>query len=305
MNHNTSLRVFALTAVLASGCGDELDRAWKIKTFRIFGTRIENTSRAMTDPRVAEASPGETVRISLSYFDPSTTARPVQVAWVFCAQTTRMGNTFGCSPTGAIVAMGVEANVTIPNIQYGVDATGRARIQGIGIVCAGGMVTIDPATMQPKCVGDGAEGVTMTRSISVRTSETDPPNHNPAFTEVVLYPRGDLTRPIVLAEDGSTVVPRCPAGECAEHVIELRVREGSRENYRTFDLQANTVIRPERLQFGYFTTTGEMDLSFVVPMGPVRNKWKAVSTLDTADFVFTALDQRGGFEQIRRRVRLQ
>lgn len=301
----------ASIASLAAGCGDELDPAWKIKTFRVLGARIENATRTASDPRSAEAAPGETVRLSVSTADPSTAPRDVQVVWVICAQTTRMGNTFGCAPTGTSVLMGgLEQTYTIPSLQYGTDPFGRARVQGLAMVCAGGTVGFDAATRQPTCTGNNAESTIMSRSILVRTTEADPINHNPAITEAVLYLNGDTRNPLPLNADMPARVPRCAAETCPEHVIELRVSDTSREMYRTLDNQGATVTRLERLQYGFFTTDGEMDLAFYVdtaerPTGPVRRKWQAPRTAGSVRFVLSAQDTRGGFDWINRTITVE
>ncbi len=298
-------------AALSASCGDDLDPAWKIKTFRVLGARIENVTRATSDPRAAEGAPGETVRLSISAADPMTTQRDVQVAWVICAQTTRTGNTFGCAPEGATVLRGgLDQSYTIPNLRYGTDPFGRARVQGLALVCAGGTVGFDATTRQPTCTGDNAESTLMTRSILVRTTEVDAINHNPALTEAVLYLNGNTQMPVTLGADMPARVPRCTTDPCTDHVIELRVGAGSRETYRTLNTQGAAVSREERLQFGYFTTGGEMDLAFYVdtaerPEGPVRNKWKAPRTAGNVTFVFSAQDTRGGFEWITRTVTVE
>jgi hypothetical protein len=308
--HRLPLALLALST-LASNCGGDLDPAWKIKTFRVLGARVENATRAMSDPRAAEGAPGETLRLSISAADPSTPPRPVQVVWVICAQTTRVGNSFGCDPAGSTVLNGgLEQTYTIPNLRYGTDPFGRARVQGLALVCAGGTVGFNAMTRQPTCTGDHAESTLMTRSILVRTSEVDAINHNPSLGEAVLYPNGDTQTPVTLGADMPARVPRCTTDPCPEHVIELRVGEGSRETYRTLDNQGASVSREERLQFGFFTTGGEMDLAFYVdtaerPRGPVRNKWQAPRAAGTVSFVFTAQDTRGGFEWITRTVTVE
>ncbi|MFO0652675.1 MAG: hypothetical protein U0326_41045 [Polyangiales bacterium] len=298
-------------AALSVSCGGDLDPAWKIKTFRVLGARIENVTRAASDPRAAEGAPGETVRLTISTADPAATQRDVQVVWVICAQTARTGNTFGCAPEGAsILRGGLDQSYTIPNLRYGTDPFGRARVQGLALVCAGGTVGFDATTRQPTCTGDNAESTLMTRSILVRTTEADAINHNPALTEAVLYLNGNTQMPVTLGADMPARVPRCTTDPCTDHVIELRVGNGSRETYRTLDTQGASVSRAERLQFGYFTTGGEMDLTFYVdtaerPEGPVRNKWKAPRTAGNVTFVFSAQDTRGGFEWITRTVTVE
>jgi hypothetical protein len=301
----------ALLAITGAGCGGDLDPAWKIKTFRVLGARIENATRATTDPRAAEGAPGETLRLSIATADPMTTRRDVQVVWIVCAQTTRVGNSFGCDPTGASVLMGgLDQTYTVPSLRYGTDPFGRARVQGLALVCAGGTVGFDMATRQPTCTGENAESTIMSRSILVRTSEVDPINHNPSLTEAVIYPNGNTQMPVVMGADTPARVPRCNADPCPDHVIELRVADGTRETYRAFDNQGVSVSRQERIQFGYFTTGGEMDLAFFVdtperPNGPVRNKWKAPRTAGNITFVFSAQDTRGGFDWITRTVTVE
>lgn len=298
-------------AALASSCGDDLDPAWRIKTFRVLGARVENLTRSAADPRSAEGAPGETVRLSISAADPMTTQRDVQVIWVICAQTARTGNTFGCAPENATVLRGgLVQTYAIPNQRYGTDPFGRARVQGLALVCAGGVADFDAMTRQPTCTGDNAESTLMSRSILVRTTEVDAINHNPSLTEAVLYPSGNTQTPITLGAEMPARIARCAADPCPEHVIELRVGADSRETYRTLDTQGAVVSRLERLQFGYFTTGGEMDLAFYVdtaerPTGPVRNKWQAPRTAGNVTFVFSAQDTRGGFDWITRTVTVE
>ncbi len=306
---------FALAALAAVGCGNDLDPAWKIKTFRVFGVRIDNVSRAgatPANPDATEASPGERVALTLAYVDPSTTPRAVQVVWIIGAQASRMGNTIGFDPTTADILMGgAEQSYTVPMRAYGVDPQGRARLQALAFACAGGTVGFDATTRQPTCTGTGAESVLITRSLVVRTAETDPINHNPGLTGAVLYLNGDTTRPVPLTVEGDARVPRCTASdECPQHVIELTVRDGSRETYTARNTAGDPVVQPERLQFGYFVTDGEMDLTFYVdtagrPSGPVRNKWSAPRTPGTVRMLFSAQDTRGGFTWIERRVTVE
>jgi hypothetical protein len=310
----------ALASLAALGCGNEFDPAWDLKTFRVLGVQVTNVSRP-AEPLAAEVAPGETARLSLTVYDP-TPQRAVTVVWLFCPQTMRAGNTFGCAPSAEFPPlMGTTAMLTVPTtVAFGVDPVGRSRIQAIAFACAGGTLGFDPNTRQPRCTGDGAESVTIARSIVVRTRETTPINRNPALTEVVFYPGGILTNPVVLREnDDSVRVPRCVGDPCLDHLIELRVSEQSRETYETLDIRAQTVTQPERLQFGFFfapptaapraasqqRARGEMDGAFVVdtaerPNGPVRKKWNAPTTPGAVQFVFTAADVRGGYDSIRR-----
>lgn len=303
-----ALALVATFALLGSGCGDELAPAWSIRAFRLFGAKIENTTRAATEPGVAEAAPGETVRLTLSYVDPDPSMRPVNVLWVFCARAVVMGTTFGCATGGLSVASGATVDYQVPRIEYSVDQANRPRIQAIAMACAGGTVALDPATMQPACRGEGSASWVMTRSILVRTAETVPPNHNPALTEV-LFIRSGLTSEGAVPWTATEPlrVPRCASDPCPEHTIELRVADGSRESQPTFDLQGNRVMTPERIQFGFFTDKGEINGAFrvdsaVMPNGPIRNTWSAPREAGTARFFFTAQDTRGGFDVIERSI---
>lgn len=298
-------------ALLLGGCGDDLAPAWEIRAFRLFGAKIENLTRAappMTDPGVTEAAPGDVVRLTLSYVDPAPSPRDLSVTWVICPQAVVMGTTFGCAGGGLRVLSGAAVEYEVPRIDYAVDASNRPRIQAIALACAGGTVALDPGSMQPSCRGEGSASWVMTRSILVRTEETLPPNHNPAFTEV-LFIRSGLTSEgaVPLAADAPLRVPRCTTDPCPEHTIELRVAAGSRETQQTLDLQGNRVMAQERLQFGFFVDKGTIDSAFrvdssVLPDGPVRNRWTAPTAPGTARFFFTAQDTRGGFDVIERSI---
>lgn len=302
---------FALTATLSltlASCGDELAVASEIRGFRVFGARIENLSRAST-MRAAEAAPGERVRVTLAYTDPIAMTRPITFVWVFCPQTARMGNALGCAPTSAVPLMGSSVEYEIPrNIEYSIDPTGRARIQGVMLACAGGTLGFNPMTMLPTCTGAGAESVTMIRSIRVRTTETDPVNRNPELRAVALHIAGRPSDEFVTLDAMAPVrVPRCASDPCPEHTFEARVTDESRETYSTLDNTGAPITQPERLQFGFFSTGGKMDLSFRVdtaerPMGPIRNTWTAPRTPGTHVLFVSAQDVRGGFDWLERRV---
>jgi hypothetical protein len=303
------LRHFVLAMGLL-GCGDDLDQAWKINGFRLFGARVENLTRRPTDPGSTEASPGETVRLQLFSIDPSPTPRPLQVVWVFCPQTQRQGNTFGCPPGLGGFAMGTQVDYTVPRADYGVDGFNRARIQAVALTCAGGTLGMDATTRLPNCTGEGSASWTMLRSVLVRLDEGGAPrNHLPAITEVVLYRDGDLRRaPEVLTEGAR--VPRCVAGRPCAHVVEVRVAPGAREVYPQFGSDGMLHDTPERLQFLFATTAGSYDGSFRVdnathPEGPIRNTWTAPAAPGPARMVFSAQDLRGGFDLVERTVTVE
>ena len=94
----TLRRGAALAAMLAVavGCGDELDPAWKVKSFRIFGATVDNVTRNNGSPDVA---PGETVRLQMVFVDPATTPRNITVQWVFCASARRSSCLLYTSPS--------------------------------------------------------------------------------------------------------------------------------------------------------------------------------------------------------------
>jgi hypothetical protein len=299
----------AALALCLVGCGDDLDPAWKVKGFRVFGARIENLSTTAPS-RLAEAAPGDMVRLSLASLDPSASTTPPQVFWVFCAQTARAGGTFGCDPASATFGMGATTLYQVPRMMLGLDPLGRARVQGVAVVCAGGTVTVDPMTRQPRCEGQSATTVTMVRSIVVNTTTITEGNRNPELTEAVLLRNGNERDSVTLGTTSMARVPRCASDPCPDHVIELRVSPESREMYRTVDIRANPVTQPERLQFGYFVTGGEMELTFYVdiaerPMGPVRNKWRAPRAAGVVTLLFSVQDVRGGYDWIQRSVMVE
>lgn len=298
-------------ALLAlTGCGDELAPAWQIRAFRLFGAKIENTTRTappFSDSEVCEAAPGEYVHLTLSYVDPSPTPRDLNVVWVLCAEATVTGTTFGCTARGTTPLVGVSVDYQLPtNIDFGVDPSNQPRIQAVAIACAGGNVGFDPTTRQPSCQGMGSESWVMTRSILVRTSNAQPPNHNPSIDRVSFIASGLTTEGAVEAlADTPLHVPRCTTDPCPEHNLDVHVTAASRESYATFDLQGNAVTSQERLQFGFFTDKGTMQDAFrvdssVVPNGPVRDLWQAPREPGEVHFYFTAQDPRGGFDVVTR-----
>ncbi len=304
---NLARALVASTCVLAlGGCGDELAPAWEIRAFRLFGAKIENVTRRDADPNVTEAAPGERVQLTLSYVDPSPTMRSLNVTWVFCAEATVMGTTFGCTARGVSVLTGATVTYEVPRIAFAVDQANRPRIQAIAMACAGGAVSLDPTTRQPRCQGEGAESWIMTRSLLVRTAETVPPNHNPTIDRVLYIPSGrPLAEGVVVAADAPLHVPRCTADPCPEHTLDVGVAAGSRELQPTFDLQGNRVMTQERLQFGFFTNKGKLDNAFrvdssVAPDGPIRGTWMAPREPGPVRFFFTAQDTRGGFDVVER-----
>ncbi len=293
----------ALALAVAAGCGDELDPAWKVKSFRLFGATVENVTRDNGSPDVA---PGETVRLRLMYVDPAPSPRPLTVQWVFCAQAQRMGSSFGCDPAGAILRTGPEVTFEVPRIAYGRDTFNRARIQGVAIACAGGTVGLDPATMLPRCQGEGAEGWTMTRSVTVRLEESAPSNRNPVITGVFLLGEGGAPDAEVAA-DGTTRLPRCTGAPCPVRRLEVRVSPDTREDHPSFNLQGAPITSPERIVFGFFTDRGTLDGTFrtdtaEVPAGPIVNGWTVPTEAGPARFWFSAHDPRGGFAHVTRTI---
>lgn len=300
----TPVLPLALAALAASSCGDDLDAAWEVNSFRILAATIENLDR-VESPAVTDAAPGERVRLRLVTADDRDPPRDFQVVWVFCAQVGRVGNTYGCAQ-GASVAMGPEVEYRVPTgTAFSIDTQSRARIQALAVACAG-TLGVDPATMTPSCTGPGAVSWTMTRSILVRLPEnTEASNHNPAIREVALVRDATTSTPI----DPATPLrlPRCTADPCINYMIEVRPRDGSRERYMSLNNAAQPVTTNERLVFGYFTTLGEFDGTFRVdsnerPEGPIRNTLLAPRAAGTARLWFTAQDNRGGVTVERRTV---
>lgn len=304
------LATLLVTAALSAGCGGDLAPAWQIRAFRLFGARIENATMAAAGmPDVSEGARGDAMRLSLAWVDPAATPRSLQVVWVFCSQLSRGGSTFSCDPRGASVAMGPDVTYTIPaDLPTSVDPLNRAQIQALVFACAGGTVGVDAATMTPTCTGSGAESWTMLRSILVRgAASTTPPNHNPRLTEAVLLRNGSATDAAPIAAEPALHVPRCAGEPCPEHQIELRVIDGARESYQTFDSQAQVITQPERIQFGFFTDRGTIDNAFRVdsaerPSGPIRNTWTVPTTPGPVTFFFTTQDTRGGYDFVRRTI---
>lgn len=304
----TSTRNAALSTLvlLATSCGGDLDPAWKVNSFRILAAPIENLDRVST-PAITDIAPGERVRLRLVTADDRDPARAFQVVWVFCAQTGRVGNTFGCTG-GASVQMGTEVTYQLPaNAMTSIDTQGRARVQAIAVACAG-TLGFDAATNTPSCTGEGAVSWTMTRSIQVRLpANTEPSNRNPVLREAVLYRGGGTNDPVVLDPAMPLRLPRCAAQPCTKYTIELRVQDGSRERYTALNAQAQPTATNERLVFGYFTTAGEFDGTFRVdnevrPEGPIRNTLEAPTAAATARMWFSAQDNRGGVDVTARQV---
>lgn len=304
---NTTHRALLPLALLATACGDELDPAWRVNSFRILAATIENLDRVET-PAITDAAPGERVRLRLVTADDRDPPRDVQVAWVFCAQAVRTGNTFGCAPGGASVAMGREVEYRVPTaITYATDAQSRPRVQALAVACTG-TLGVNPTTMTPACTGDGAVSWTMTRSILVRLpTETQPSNRNPAIREVVLYRGGGALDPVVLDPAAPLRLPRCTAETCFEYGLEIRPVDGARERYQTLNSAAERVTSNERLVFGFYTTRGTIDGTFRVdsnerPEGPIRNTLEAPRVAGTARLWFSAQDNRGGVDVVTRDV---
>lgn len=296
-----------LPFVALLGCGDELDPAWKVNNFRILAAPIENLDRVET-PAITDIAPGERARLRLVTADDRDPPRVPQVIWVFCSQSARVGNTFGCDPAGASVLMGTEVTYQLPaSASLSIDTLGRARVQAVALACTG-TPGFDPQTMLPTCTGEGAVSWTMTRSILVRLpGATEPSNRNPVLSEVVLYRGGGTADPVVLDPAMPLRLPRCAATPCPKYTLELRLASGSREQYLSLDNQARQVTTNERLVFGFFSTAGEIDGTFrtdsnEVPEGPIRNTIEAPSAAATARMWFTAQDTRGGVAVASRTV---
>lgn len=296
-----------LLCLAAPSCGNDLDPAWKVNAFRILAAPIENLDRVET-PSITDIAPGERVRLRLITADNVEPARPVQIIWVFCAQATVTGNSFGCAPSGASVQMGAEVTYQLPmNAITSIDTQGRSRVQAVAVACTG-TLGFDPATNTPSCTGANAVSWTMTRSISVRSpAATEASNRNPRVSEVVLY-RGEGTAdPVTLDPATPLRLPRCAAAPCRKYTIEVRAPNEARETYSALNAQAQSVPTRERLVFGYFTTLGELDGSFRidtdrVPEGPIRNTLEAPTAAGTARMWFSAQDNRGGVDVVARSV---
>lgn len=301
------LRALLPLALLATACGDELDPAWKVNSFRILAATIENLDRVET-PAVTDAAPGERVRLRLITADDREPPRDLQVAWVFCAQSVRTGNTLGCAPEGASIAMGREVEYRVPTaVTYAIDPQSRPRVQALAVACTG-TLGFDPATMTPSCTGTGAVSWTMLRSILVRLpTEVEPSNHNPAIREVVLYRGPGAEQPVVLDPAAPLRLPRCTASPCAKYWMEIRPVDGARERYMTFNNAAERVTSSERLVFGFYANRGTIDGTFRVdtaerPDGPIRNTLEAPTTAGAARLWFSAQDSRGGVDVAERAV---
>ncbi|MFO0625660.1 MAG: hypothetical protein U0325_08595 [Polyangiales bacterium] len=296
-----------LLGLAASSCGNNLDPAWKVNAFRILAAPIDNLDRVET-PSFTDIAPGERVRLRLITADNVEPARAVQIIWVFCAQATVTGNTFGCAPGGASVQMGAEVVYQLPvGALTSIDTLGRSRVQAVAVACTG-TLGFDPATNTPTCSGNNAVSWTMTRSIQVRPpTPTEPSNRNPQITEVVLYRGTGTEDPVVLDASMPLRLPRCAAEPCRAYTVEIRAPGAARETYTSLNAQAQPVPTRERLVFGYFTTLGEYDGSFRidtdrVPEGPIRNTIEAPKTAGTARLWFTAQDNRGGVDVVARSV---
>ncbi len=296
-----------LLCLAATSCGNDLDPAWKVNGFRILAASIENLDRVEA-PTLTDIAPGERVRLRLITADNVEPPRPLQIIWVFCAQATITGTSFGCAPEGASVQMGAEVTYLLPtNALTSIDTQGRSRVQAVAVACTG-TLGFDPATNTPSCTGTGAVSWTMTRSIQVRPpTASEPSNRNPRITEVVLY-RGEGTAdPVVLDPATPLRLPRCAAAPCRQYTVEIRAPAEARETYTALNTQAQLAPTRERLVFGYFTTLGELDGSFRidnerVPEGPIRNTLEAPAAAGTARLWFSAQDNRGGVDVTARTV---
>lgn len=288
--------LLALAAALAGatalgGCGDEFEPAWKVQRFRVLGVKL--------DP--PEARPGDAVHVTMVHHDPA--GRPVQVAWIFCPRIDpRASNPFACG--GAAPLVGSEADYVIPREgELGLDAQGRARIQGLAYACAGGALGFDRAT-GPTCAG--GEGWLVTRSIAVSRDAATAPNRNPAIT-AVRFGAGPAASRVALDPENPPRVPRCTTNPCTSYGFEVVVAGDAREAYAGFGSDGRPATRRERVQFGFFTTAGALDGTFRVdtearPEGPIENTWTPPSTPGTVSLWFTAQDPRGGMDFARRTV---
>lgn len=307
MKRSAHRAALACLALALGACSDVLDAAWKVNGFRILAAPIENLTR-VERPAITDAMPGESLRLRLVTADDRDPPRAFTTVWIFCSQLSRMGNSFGCGPAGASVQMGAEVTYQVPsNLQTSIDREGRASVQALAVACAG-TLAFDPSSMTPTCSGEGAVSWTMTRTILVRSpAATEPSNHNPEITEVLLYRGGATADPVVLDPAVPVRLPRCAASPCVKYGLEVRVREGSREAQTTLNSQAQRISSNERLVFGFYTTAGEMDGSFrtdsnEVPNGPIRNTIEAPTAAATARMWFSAQDNRGGVDVTSRTV---
>ncbi len=311
MNRRWDLRRARMGLLVLSvvGCATDFDPAWLIKHYRVFGARIENITRMPTDPGAVEGAPGERMHLSLVQWDPTVPQRTIETVWVFCATPMVMGNTFGCGGASPVIATGTDVDYVIPPRGFGVGSTYNPTVTALSYSCAGGSITVTPGDPVPRCVGVGAEGWLMTRTITVRTSETVPINHLPAIADVVLYPGVDATEaPVSLDPMNPVHVPRCVAGTpCARHLLEIRPASDAREHYLGYNAAAQQVDLVELLQFSFATTGGTLDALFRVdtaqiPDGPIRDTWTVPSTPGPVTLVLTAQDTRGGFDDALRTI---
>ncbi len=264
----------ALACALA-GCTDvDFTPRWKVDRFRLLAV--------VADPPDARA--GEAVTLTAFTADRAGSEREASLAWVACARASIDNGTGarGCADPGASVVTDNPARFTLATAP-----DDGAPWTVFGLACADGAPSIDPATMQPRCAGEGEAFV---RTIRQRGGAA---NRNPRIARVTL---DGVEMP---ADAPARVAPR------ASHVLRVEFAADAREAVAEVQPDGSTRALPESLVTEFLVDGGELDGAFRsdndLEAGAATHANTFVAPASGAVRLWVvARDGRGGFDVAKR-----
>ena len=152
----------AIAAVLlAAGCSNDLPEASVLERTRVLGARVE----VAADPGRAEVTPGEAASVTWIVAGPSA---PATLDWAFALCTTGGAD---CANPPQLIGTGSGTPVTVGFTTPDAAALGTNLLPlMLGVVCADGVLGVDPNSSLATCTGPGASGIEsrVTRTIRLR-----------------------------------------------------------------------------------------------------------------------------------------
>ncbi len=256
-------------------------------SFRVLGV--------VTDP--PDAVQGDTVQVSAVLADAIGVQRPESVTWAVCAHVAidPITGSHTCLSGDAQVLTGVDTSFVAPA------PDGNNPYQILGFACAGGSLTVDRVSMHATCAG--GDGFSFVRSVPVRVP---PGNHNPGIAHVLLDG-------VELLDGVPGSAPLCQGDRTLCRALPIRVQfsPDAREIEPRIQADGGTLQVPEVLITEYLVDAGDLDGSFRsdgdvgIATGPNpdhTNTFVPPSMVEVVTLWVLALDDRGGFSYVRRRI---
>jgi hypothetical protein len=298
----TKLNVFSISLSLftLAACADPFDPGSTIVSTRVLGARVEVDG----EPQRSTPRAGETahVRFVLAGVE----AEP-SVRWTLVACLPSDADAGPC--TAPLVVS--EGSGSQPDLTVTVPAAatlGDVRsLQVAGIFCTRGA----PGLAQARCVGEGAEGVSLIYDLALaREDDGRDANLQPSLTDTAFRFDDAPWRASVAEPTGECEVglPEARADE-QEHAITLELGPDARQVYLRDDLRTER----EELQVSHFVTAGELarQFSFIEPSDQRERpsltvKWTAPQADELGQdrqrvrLIAVVRDQRGGLSLVER-----